>query len=44
MKRFCCRIMLAGLILNAAWFTAGADPMTDYRPPAALGPLDNPLK
>jgi len=44
MKHFCCRIMLAGLILNSVWFAAEAAPLTVYRPPVALGPLDNPLK
>ncbi|HCU87516.1 MAG TPA: hypothetical protein DGP39_08300, partial [Verrucomicrobiales bacterium] len=36
--------MLAGLILNSVWFAAEAAPLTVYRPPVALGPLDNPLK
>ena len=36
--------MLASLILNSIWFAAGAAPFTVYQPPAALGPLDNPLK
>ena len=44
MKRMCCWILLAAQIVSVTWLAAAADSLTVYRPPAGLGPLDNPLK
>ena len=44
MKRMCCWILLAAQFVSVTWLAAAADSLTVYRPPAGLGPLDNPLK